>query len=209
MFWNEAIWLPPNMTWADVTPVPGSNRYTKFGELWYPIPAAVIIIFVRAQVMRRWFRPLGLYLGIKPSSHKKPPTNEVLELEFQAMKTDKKFIPDTAGLSARLGLTERQIQHWLRRRKLHGITTPTMTWSQVSGGTTWWSSHSTGPSPSPSSQMSGGKTSSRCSFIISQPLLCYHSHGHVILPDVELWFLLFMTSLIYSWSWPRCSTTPS
>jgi len=120
MFWNEDIWLPPNVTWADVRPMPGSNRYTNFNELWYPIPAGLLIIFVRAMVMRRWFRPLGLYLGIKPSSHKKPPTNEVLEQEFQAMKTDKKFTPDTAGLSARLGLTERQIQSWLRRRKLHG-----------------------------------------------------------------------------------------
>jgi len=127
MFWNEDIWLPPNVTWADVKPVPGSNRYTNFNELWYPIPAGLIIIFVRALVMRRWFRPLGLYLGIKPSSHKKPPTNEVLEQEFQALKTDKKFTPDTAELSARLGLTERQIQSWLRRRKLHGTITPIMT----------------------------------------------------------------------------------
>ena len=76
-------------------------------------------------ICRRWFRPFGLYLGIKASSHKKPPTNEVLEQEFQAMKTDKKLIPDTAELSARLGLTERQIQHWLRRRKLHGMSEST------------------------------------------------------------------------------------
>ena len=52
LFWSEDVWLPPNITWADVTPKPGSNRYTKFDELWYPIPAALFIIFVRAVVMR-------------------------------------------------------------------------------------------------------------------------------------------------------------
>jgi hypothetical protein len=52
MFWKEDIWLPPNLTWADVEPEPGSNRYTSFGELWYPVPAAIVIILVRTLVMR-------------------------------------------------------------------------------------------------------------------------------------------------------------
>jgi len=120
LFWSEDVWLPPNITWADVTPKPGSNRYTKFDELWYPIPAALFIIFVRAVVMRQWFRPLGLYLGIKASSHKKPPTNEILEKEFLKMKKDKYFVPDKTTLSTKLGLSVRQIDYWLKRRKLYG-----------------------------------------------------------------------------------------
>jgi hypothetical protein len=52
LFWKEDIWLPPNMTWEDVKPEPGSNRYTNFGELWYPVPAALVIILIRAHVMR-------------------------------------------------------------------------------------------------------------------------------------------------------------
>lgn len=127
LFWKEDIWLPPNMTWEDVKPEPGSTRYTNFGELWYPVPAALVIILVRAHVMRHWFKPLGLYLGIKHSNHKKPPTNEVLEQEFHTMRKDKKFVPDKVLLSAKLGMTERQVDYWLKRRKLYGTTTPTMT----------------------------------------------------------------------------------
>ena len=29
LFWRESVWLPPNMTWADVTPVEGVARYTR------------------------------------------------------------------------------------------------------------------------------------------------------------------------------------
>ena len=67
-FWDERIWLPPNMTWDSVRPLPGSKRfshnsdikilqlfdyrYTKFEELWYPIPAGILLIFIRGYVMR-------------------------------------------------------------------------------------------------------------------------------------------------------------
>ena len=51
-FWAERVWLPPNMTWSDVRPVPGSKRFTKFEELWYPIPAGIILILIRSYVMR-------------------------------------------------------------------------------------------------------------------------------------------------------------
>ena len=29
LFWRESVWLPPNMTWADVAPVEGVARYTR------------------------------------------------------------------------------------------------------------------------------------------------------------------------------------
>ena len=67
-FWDERVWLPPNMTWESVRPAPGSKRfvsqysdiqlvlivyrYTKFEELWYPIPAGILLIFIRGYVMR-------------------------------------------------------------------------------------------------------------------------------------------------------------
>ena len=51
-FWAESVWLPPNMSWADVRPRPGSSRYTRFEQLWYPVPAGILLIFVRGYVMK-------------------------------------------------------------------------------------------------------------------------------------------------------------
>ena len=46
-FWNEDIWLPPNVTWSDLEGSRGGVHYSKFTDLWYPIPAAFIIIAIR------------------------------------------------------------------------------------------------------------------------------------------------------------------
>ena len=51
-FWAESVWLPPNMSWAEVRPRPGSSRYTRFEQLWYPVPAGILLIFVRGYVMK-------------------------------------------------------------------------------------------------------------------------------------------------------------
>ena len=49
LFWRESVWLPPNMTWADVAPeqAGGGARHTRFSDLAYPIPAALLVIAVR------------------------------------------------------------------------------------------------------------------------------------------------------------------
>ena len=49
-FWTEQIWLPPNVTWSDLTNYGGGKadiNYRKFSDLWYPIPAAILIIIIR------------------------------------------------------------------------------------------------------------------------------------------------------------------
>jgi len=122
-FWSERVWLPPNMTWADVRPVPGSNRFTKFEELWYPIPAGILLIFIRGYVMKNWFQPLGNFLGIKCSVHRKPPTNDVLEAEFNKMTKDKLHVLNYNALTEQIDMSERQIQVWLRNRKSFGKPT--------------------------------------------------------------------------------------
>ena len=49
-FWNEHIWLPPNVTWSDLEVSMNPKQgvaVAKFTDLWYPIPAAFIVIAVR------------------------------------------------------------------------------------------------------------------------------------------------------------------
>ncbi len=50
-FWNESIWLPPNVSWSDLKSVhTGAEqvKYSDFSDLAYPIPAALVIIAIRA-----------------------------------------------------------------------------------------------------------------------------------------------------------------
>jgi sphingoid base N-palmitoyltransferase len=49
LFWTEQIWLPPNVSWSDLTNYDGKEEvnYRKFSDLWYPIPAAFLIILIR------------------------------------------------------------------------------------------------------------------------------------------------------------------
>jgi hypothetical protein len=50
LFWHENIWLPPNVTWSDLTNYPGRGdevNYRKFSDLIYPVPASLIIFIIR------------------------------------------------------------------------------------------------------------------------------------------------------------------
>ena len=53
-FWKEQVWLPPNVTWSDLTNYSGKQgvNYRVFTDLWYPIPAALVVILLRRIVER-------------------------------------------------------------------------------------------------------------------------------------------------------------
>ena len=53
-FWNEDIWLPPNVTWSDLEhhDTRDGVAVPKFSDLWYPIPAAFLVIAIRLSVER-------------------------------------------------------------------------------------------------------------------------------------------------------------
>jgi len=119
-FWSESVWLPPNVTWKDVQPHPSHIYYTQFSDLWYPIPAAALIVLVRYFFERRLFKPLGISLGLKATKHKNPPTNDVLEKEYQLLKSKKINKINSSKLALELGMGERQVDYWIKRRRLHG-----------------------------------------------------------------------------------------
>lgn len=53
-FWNDDIWLPPNVTWTDLeqSEIREGVAVPKFSHLWYPIPASLIVIAIRYFVER-------------------------------------------------------------------------------------------------------------------------------------------------------------
>jgi len=118
-FWKESVWLPPNMTWKDVQPTK-EGIYTEFSDLLYPLPLAVFILILRHFCEKNFFKPLGMALGIKDSKHLKPSTNDVLEKEFHLMEKSREYSINFSQLSRQLNMTERQIQYWLKKRKLYG-----------------------------------------------------------------------------------------
>jgi hypothetical protein len=122
LFWEDSIWLPPNTTWKDVEPTK-DGVYTEFTDLWYPIPVAFAILLLRYVFERYIFKPLGLAFGIKDSKHAKPSTNSVLENQFNLSKRTKSYQIDIPKLAVELNMRERQIEYWLKRRRLYGKPT--------------------------------------------------------------------------------------
>ena len=53
--------------------------------------------------------------------HRKPPTNDVLEAEFHKLAKDKLHVLNFQSLSEQIDMSERQIQVWLRNRKVYGM----------------------------------------------------------------------------------------
>ena len=83
--------------------------FSNFSYLWYPIPAAILLIAVRT-VFEKWvFRPLGTALGLRPTPRRRPPTNDVIEAEFRA--SEKGFLKEEVALrlAQQTGLSERQV----------------------------------------------------------------------------------------------------
>lgn len=47
-FWDENVWLPPNVTWADIAPGPDKAVvYADHTHILYPIPLALVFILLR------------------------------------------------------------------------------------------------------------------------------------------------------------------
>ncbi|CAB0043426.1 unnamed protein product [Trichogramma brassicae] len=113
IFWTPNIWLPPNVSWADIAPTP-QNRYADYRQLAYPLPMALALLLLRYALERYCFAPLGRNLGIKTSRSKKATPNPILEKAYATKKIKQKQI---TSLAKQLDWTERQVERWLRLRK--------------------------------------------------------------------------------------------
>ncbi|XP_054267574.1 ceramide synthase 6-like [Macrosteles quadrilineatus] len=113
-FWDPDIWLPPNITWADLQSS-DQIEYTHHKDLLYPIPMALLVFVIRYCFEKYCFIPIGTALGIKGSKPKRAVHNEILERAFkQNLKMKHK---DISGLAKQLDWTERQVERWLRLRR--------------------------------------------------------------------------------------------
>ena len=109
-FWNDDFWLPPNVTWQDMTPDSSSKiTYASFDHLKvYPWIFVVCIFIHRYLLEACFFRFIGKKLGVK--GHRKFKSNVelngVIEKEFKGNKKwDQKEI---LNLSQKLNVPERK-----------------------------------------------------------------------------------------------------
>jgi len=122
VFWSETIWLPPNVTWNDFEQEEG---YAKFGDLVYSFPIGLFLVLARTFVEGKVFRPLGQWLGVgagqggqQKEDRQQSPQTKLLEEEWISCGGNIKTLglSRVKGLERELGMTERQIERWFRKR---------------------------------------------------------------------------------------------
>lgn len=112
-FWDDELWLPPNVTWKDLEST-DIVQYANFYDLWLPIPAAFIVMGLRILVERYIFRPFGVQLGLRPHRHRPAPPNSTLERQFH--KSPRVSHDETTLLASQTKMSTRQIERWFRKR---------------------------------------------------------------------------------------------
>jgi len=110
-FWNDDFWLPPNVTWHDITPDRSSKiTYASFDHLYVYPWILVVCIFIHRYLMEGcFFRFIGKKLGVKGHRKFRKSTvelNGIIEKEFKTIK--KWEHKDILRLSEKLNITERK-----------------------------------------------------------------------------------------------------
>lgn len=114
-FWWDRLWLPVNLTWADLDDREG-RVYAKASHLYVTVPYTVAFLIVRL-FFERWIAtPLALMLGVKNRVRVRTEENPVLE-RFYSSQSKKPSQADLVGLCKKSGLSVRQVERWFRRRR--------------------------------------------------------------------------------------------
>ncbi|XP_055706310.1 ceramide synthase 6 [Phlebotomus papatasi] len=115
-FWSPGIWLPPNVTWADIAPGARPDvNYADYTHLIYGLPLALVVLSIRYTLERFWLAPIGKSLGIKSSRPKRAANIPDLEEAYsQCSRIKHKTV---VTLSKKLDMSERQIERWWRHRR--------------------------------------------------------------------------------------------
>lgn len=122
-FWSPSFWLPPNITWDDITPElrPHIN-YPDYNQLWWLLPLTIILLVIRYCTENYIVSPIGKSLGIKSARRKRATPNIILEAAFNrsSKRWEQKMV---VGLAKQVDMSERQIERWWRYRRAQTIPT--------------------------------------------------------------------------------------
>ncbi|XP_063001800.1 ceramide synthase 2 [Elgaria multicarinata webbii] len=114
-FWWDRLWLPANLTWADLEGHDG-QVYSKASHLYMTIPLAFVFLFIRHLFEIYVATPLAALLNIKEKVRLKAPPNPVLE-KFYTSSCKHPKQADVEALSKKTSCTPRQVERWFRRRR--------------------------------------------------------------------------------------------
>uniref|UniRef100_W5N4X9 Ceramide synthase 3b n=1 Tax=Lepisosteus oculatus TaxID=7918 RepID=W5N4X9_LEPOC len=114
-FWWHRIWLPVNLTWADLEDKDG-RVYAKPSHLYITILYAVVFLIVRHVFERLIATPVAKCFGIKDTVRLKAVQNPVLEKYF-CSNSKNPTQSEINGLSKKCNWSERQVERWFRRRR--------------------------------------------------------------------------------------------
>ncbi|KAF2351628.1 TRAM/LAG1/CLN8 domain [Trinorchestia longiramus] len=115
--WNEKFWLPDGYTWARLATHQESN-YNLQDYVAYSIFVGFALLFARNYfIIPLILQPLGLKLKIRSKPYQPPSNNDELEILYKVNRArpPRKKLEETAE---RVGLSERRVERWLRRKAL-------------------------------------------------------------------------------------------
>ncbi|XP_060797082.1 ceramide synthase 2 [Neoarius graeffei] len=114
-FWWDRLWLPVNLTWADLEDKDG-RVYAKVSHLYITLPYSLGFLIVRYIFERFVATPFAAALGVREKNRRKVQYNSILEHYF----TSHSKAPgqaDIQGLSKKCSISCRQVERWFRRRR--------------------------------------------------------------------------------------------
>ncbi|XP_048367153.1 ceramide synthase 2 isoform X2 [Sphaerodactylus townsendi] len=114
-FWWDRLWLPANLTWAQLQDRDG-EIHAKPSDLYITFPLAILLLILRHLFERYVATPIAGLLNIKDKVRLKAAPNPVLEIFYSSSSKHPKQA-EVETLSKKCGCTARQVERWFRRRR--------------------------------------------------------------------------------------------